>query len=166
MLILPYYCPISLILVWTCWIIPSCRVSTRLANRKWTWERPSSISTLWRCFIANLSSLKCTGIFEWSPSHLGPNSEQSNCHARAIKWDGASPKKLARRQRKMKYKLNRYFAQSGYSIESPPTTPPDDWGSFSILSLTFFSLHWGQCMLLSVGKGYFGYMISIWLVYY
>ena len=62
-------------------------------------------------------------------------------------------KQLARRQWKMEYKLNRYFAQSGYSIESPPTTPTDDWGSISILSLTFFYLHWGKCMLLSVGEG-------------
>ena len=35
-------------------------------------------------------------------------------------------KQLARHQRKMEYKLNRYFAQSGYSIKSPPTTPTDD----------------------------------------
>ena len=34
--------------------------------------------------------------------------------------------KLNRRQRKMEYKLNKYFAQSGYSIDSPPTTPTDD----------------------------------------
>ena len=35
-------------------------------------------------------------------------------------------KQLARCQRKIQYKLNRYFAQSGYSIESPSTTPTDD----------------------------------------
>ena len=35
-------------------------------------------------------------------------------------------KQLARRQRKMEYKLNRYFAQSEYLIESLPTTPTDD----------------------------------------
>ena len=35
-------------------------------------------------------------------------------------------KQLARRQWKIEYKLNCYFAQSGYSIESPPTTPTDD----------------------------------------
>ena len=35
-------------------------------------------------------------------------------------------KQLARRQRKMEYKLNQYFAHSGYPIESPPTTPIDD----------------------------------------
>ena len=35
-------------------------------------------------------------------------------------------KELKRRQRKMEYKLNRYFIQTGYSIESPPTTPSDD----------------------------------------
>ena len=81
-------------LAWTCWIIPSCGVSTHLPNRKWTWGRPSSISTLWRCSITNLSSPKCTRIFEWSPSHLGPNSEQSNCHARTIEWDGASTKAI------------------------------------------------------------------------
>ena len=34
--------------------------------------------------------------------------------------------KLNRRQRKMEYKLNKYFAQSGLSIDSPPTTPTDD----------------------------------------
>ena len=35
-------------------------------------------------------------------------------------------KHLARRQWKKEYKLNHYYAQFGYSIESPPTTPPDD----------------------------------------
>ena len=35
-------------------------------------------------------------------------------------------KQLARSQWKIEYKLNCYFAQSGYSIESPPTTPTDD----------------------------------------
>ena len=35
-------------------------------------------------------------------------------------------KQLARRQRKMEYKLNRYFTNTGFSIESPPTTATDD----------------------------------------
>ena len=35
-------------------------------------------------------------------------------------------KELKRRQRKMEYKLNQYFMRTGYSIESPPTTPSDD----------------------------------------
>ena len=35
-------------------------------------------------------------------------------------------KQMTHRQRKMEYKLSRYFAQTGYSIESPPTTPSDD----------------------------------------
>ena len=35
-------------------------------------------------------------------------------------------KQLARQQRKMEYKLNRYFTKTGFSIESPPTTPSDD----------------------------------------
>ena len=34
--------------------------------------------------------------------------------------------KLNRRQRKMEYKLNKYFAQSRLFIDSPPTTPTDD----------------------------------------
>ena len=34
--------------------------------------------------------------------------------------------KLNRRQRKMEYKLNKYFVQSGLSIDSPPSTPTDD----------------------------------------
>ena len=34
--------------------------------------------------------------------------------------------KLNDRQRKMEYKLNKYFAQSGLSIDSPPTSPTDD----------------------------------------
>ena len=33
---------------------------------------------------------------------------------------------LARRQRKMEYKLNQFFAHSGYPIESPLPTPTDD----------------------------------------
>ena len=33
---------------------------------------------------------------------------------------------LARRQRKMEYKMNQFFAYSGYLIESPPPTPTDD----------------------------------------
>ena len=33
---------------------------------------------------------------------------------------------LNRRQRKMEYKLNRYFIHTGFSVESPPTTPTDD----------------------------------------
>ena len=33
---------------------------------------------------------------------------------------------LNHRQRRMEYKLDKYFAQSGYSIDSPPTTPTDD----------------------------------------
>ena len=59
---------------------------------EWIGRGTSSILTLWRGPFANLSSPKCTGIFEWSPSHLGPNSKQSNCHERVIEWDGASPK--------------------------------------------------------------------------
>ena len=35
-------------------------------------------------------------------------------------------KQLARRQQKMEYKLNRYFAQSGYSIETLHTTLTND----------------------------------------
>ena len=35
-------------------------------------------------------------------------------------------KQLAHRQRKMEYKLNRYFTKTRFSIESPPTTPTDD----------------------------------------
>ena len=31
-----------------------------------------------------------------------------------------------RRQRRMEYKLEKYFDQSGLSIDSPPTTPTDD----------------------------------------
>ena len=33
---------------------------------------------------------------------------------------------LARRQRKMEYKIGQFFAQSGYQIDSPPSTPTDD----------------------------------------
>ena len=33
---------------------------------------------------------------------------------------------LARRQRKMEYKMNQFFAHSSYPIESPPPTPTDD----------------------------------------
>ena len=33
---------------------------------------------------------------------------------------------LARRQCKIEYKLNQFFAHSGYPIESPPPTPTDD----------------------------------------
>ena len=33
---------------------------------------------------------------------------------------------LDRCQRKMEYKLNQFFAHSGYHIESPPPTPTDD----------------------------------------
>ena len=44
---------------------------------------------------------------------------------------------LNRHQRRMEYKLDKYFAQSGLSIDSPPTTPTDDKRSFSILSLIF-----------------------------
>ena len=33
---------------------------------------------------------------------------------------------LDRRQWKMEYKLNQFFAHSGYPIESPPPTPTDD----------------------------------------
>ena len=38
---------------------------------------------------------------------------------------------LNHRQRRMEYKLDKYFTQSGYSIDSPPTTPTDDSESFS-----------------------------------
>ena len=38
---------------------------------------------------------------------------------------------MNRRQRKMEYKLNHYFIYTGFSVDSPPTTPTDDWGSFS-----------------------------------
>ena len=31
-----------------------------------------------------------------------------------------------RRQRKMEYKLNQYFIRTGFSVDSPPTTPTDD----------------------------------------
>ena len=30
------------------------------------------------------------------------------------------------RQCKMEYKLNKYFIHTGFSVESPPTTPTDD----------------------------------------
>ena len=33
---------------------------------------------------------------------------------------------MNRRQRKMEYKLNQYFIRTGFSVESPPTTPTDD----------------------------------------
>ena len=33
---------------------------------------------------------------------------------------------MNRRQRKMEYKLNKYFIHTGFSVESPPTTPMDD----------------------------------------
>ena len=33
---------------------------------------------------------------------------------------------LNRRQRRMEYKLDKYFAQSGLPIDSPPTSPIDD----------------------------------------
>ena len=33
---------------------------------------------------------------------------------------------MNRRQRKMEYKLNQYFMYTGFSVESPPTTPTDD----------------------------------------
>lgn len=33
---------------------------------------------------------------------------------------------MNRRQRKMEYKLNKYFIHTGFSVESPPTTPTDD----------------------------------------
>ena len=33
---------------------------------------------------------------------------------------------LHRRQRRMEYKLDKYFAQSGLPIDSPPTSPTDD----------------------------------------
>ena len=32
---------------------------------------------------------------------------------------------LARWQQKMEYKMNQFFAYSGYPIESPPPTPTD-----------------------------------------
>ena len=32
----------------------------------------------------------------------------------------------ARGQRKMEYKIGQFFAQSGYQIDSPPSTPTDD----------------------------------------
>ena len=35
-------------------------------------------------------------------------------------------KQLARRQRKMEYKMEQFFARSGYQIESPTPTPEDD----------------------------------------
>ena len=35
-------------------------------------------------------------------------------------------KQLARRQRKMEYKMGQFFARSDYQIESPPPTPEDD----------------------------------------
>ena len=35
-------------------------------------------------------------------------------------------KQLARRQRKMEYKIGQFFARSGYQIDSPPPTPEDD----------------------------------------
>ena len=33
---------------------------------------------------------------------------------------------LARRQRKMEYKIRQFFAQSSYQIDSPPPTPTND----------------------------------------
>ena len=33
---------------------------------------------------------------------------------------------MNRRQCKMEYKLNKYFIHTGFSVESPPTTPTDD----------------------------------------
>ena len=33
---------------------------------------------------------------------------------------------MNRRQCKMEYKLNMYFIHTGFSMESPPTTPTDD----------------------------------------
>ena len=33
---------------------------------------------------------------------------------------------MNRRQRKMEYKLNKYFIHTGFSVESPLTTPTDD----------------------------------------
>ena len=33
---------------------------------------------------------------------------------------------MNRRQRKMEYKLNKYFIHTGFSVDSPPTTPTDD----------------------------------------
>ena len=33
---------------------------------------------------------------------------------------------MNRRQRKMEYKLNQYFIYTGFSVDSPPTTPTDD----------------------------------------
>ena len=33
---------------------------------------------------------------------------------------------MNRRQRKMEYKLNKYFIYTGFSVDSPPTTPTDD----------------------------------------
>ena len=33
---------------------------------------------------------------------------------------------MNRRQRKMEYKLNKYFIYTGFTVESPPTTPTDD----------------------------------------
>ena len=76
---------------------------------------------------------------------------------------------LARRQRKMEYKLNQYFAYTGFQIVSPPPTPTDDQGSILFLFLFCFHLHWGQCIFLSMGEWIYilllGYIISIFLVY-
>ena len=33
---------------------------------------------------------------------------------------------MNRRQRKMEYKLNKYFIYTGFSVDSPPTTPIDN----------------------------------------
>ena len=68
---------------------------------------------------------------------------------------------LNRRQQRIEYKLDKYFAQSGLPIDSPPTSQTDDYGSFSILSLVFLFHTLGTMNVLSVGEGIELNMIGI-----
>ena len=54
----------------------------------------------------------------------------------------------------MEHKLDNYFAQSGYSIDSPPTTPTDDQGSLSFPFPSLFFHTLGKMHVLSMGEGY------------
>ena len=54
----------------------------------------------------------------------------------------------------MEYKLDKYFTQSGYSIDSPPTTPTDDQGSLSFPFPSLFFHTLGIMHVLSMGEGY------------
>ena len=62
-------------------------------------------------------------------------------------------KQLARRQRKMEYKLTTTSLKSDSRLSLPQPLQPMTKGVFLSFPLFLFSLHWGQCMLLSMGEG-------------